>query len=179
MKKSEKKRKKIFDLGFVTSKPNLISIIILPLCLIIEIILIFNTQQFQEKDVLKNLDALFFVFAWFSLLTTPLVEWLRNIYVLIGWFGICIIWFYYKVEQDMLTAFLPLGVLVYSQISRLIFRRIMGYHPIHLIFNQYASHRYSAINKRKSTKIDYRYSMIYSFTGLVLTILIGIINIKK
>lgn len=176
MKKSENK---IFDLGFVMSKPNLISVIVLSLCLFIEFMLIFKKQQFQEKDVLKNLDALFFVFAWFSLLTTPLVEWLRNIYVLTGWFGICIIWFYYKVELDMLTAFLPLGVLVYSQISRLIFRRIMGYHPIHLIFNQYASHRYSAINKRKSTKIDYRYSMIYSITGLVLTILIGMINIKK
>jgi hypothetical protein len=176
MKKSEKK---IFDLGFVMSKPNLISVIILSLCLFIELMLIFIKQPFQEKYALKNLDALFFVFAWFSLLTTPLVEWLRNIYVLIGWFCICIIWFYYKVEQDMLATFLPLGVLVYSQISRLIFRRIMGYHPIHLIFNQYASHRYSAINKRKSTKIDYRYSMIYSVMGLVLTILIGIINIKK
>ncbi len=161
------------------SKPNLISVIILSLCLLIELILIFKKQQFQEKYTLKNLEALFFVFAWFTLLTTPLVEWLRNIYVLIGWFGICIIWFFYKVENDLLTAFLPLSVLVYSQICRLIFRRIMGYHPIHLIFNQYASHRYSAINKRKSTKIDYRYSMIYSVTGLVLTILIVIIIIEK
>lgn len=172
-------KKLLNSYGIETSKPKLIVIIVLSLCLFIELILIVKKEQFQEISALKNMDALFFVFAWFVLLVTPLVEWLRNIYILNGWLVICLIWYYYKEQHDMLTAIIPLCVLIYSQISRLIFKMIMGYHPIHLIFSQHAVHRYSKMNKRKSTKIDYRYSLIYSYVGLILSIVIGIINTKK
>jgi hypothetical protein len=165
--------------GLDIKRPKFLVISLLIIILSIEIGLLNNKQEIQDHEVWKNLDALVFVFAWFALLTTPLVEWLRNIYVLVGWLLICMLWYVYKVDQDFLTAVVPFSVLIYSQISRLIFKSIMGYHPIHLLFNQFAVHRYSQFNKRKSTKIDYRYSMIYSVVGMVLSIVIGIITIKK
>lgn len=165
--------------GFDFSKPNIFVILTLIIVVLIEIGLFYNKQEIQNIEILKNLDAYLFVFAWFSLLTTPLVEWLRNIYVFLGWTLICILWFLFKSSQDFLTAILPFCVLIYSQISRIIFKFITGYHPIHLLFNQYAVHRYSLLNKRKSTKIDYRYSMIYSVVGIILSLVVGIIYVKK
>lgn len=165
--------------GFDLNKPSLIALSILIIIVAIEIGLLINQQEIQDIEIWKNLDAFVFVFAWFGLLTTPIVEWLRNIYVFIGWLLICFLWFFYKVEQDFLSAILPFSVLIYALICRLIFKTIMGYHPIHLLFNESAVHRYSKLNKRKSTKIDYRYSMLYSVVGLVLTIIVGIINLKK
>jgi len=166
------KEKLISNYGIDIGKPNLMVFFILIIIVAIEIGLVYSKQK--NIGIWESLDAIIFVFAWFSLLTTPIVEWLRNIYILIGWFLICIIWYFYKVDQDFLTAILPFSVLIYSQISRLLFKSIMGYHPIHLLFHQYAIHRYSKFNNRKSTKVDYLYSMIYSVTGLVLTIIIVI-----
>ena len=165
--------------GFDLNKPSLIAISILIIILAIEIGLLINQKEIQDIEIWKNLDTFVFVFAWFGLLTTPIVEWLRNVYVFIVWLLICTLWYFYKVEQDFLSAILPFSVLIYSQICRLVFKSIMGYHPIHLLFNQFAVHRYSKLNKRKSTKNDHRYSMLYSVVGIVLTIIVGIINLKK
>lgn len=162
----------INKLGFDLNKPGLIAISILIIILAIEIGLLMNQQEIQDIEIWKNLDAFVFVFTWFGLLTTPIVEWLRNVYVFIVWLLICILWYFYKVEQDFLTAILPFSVLIYSQICRLVFKSIMGYHPIHLFFNRFAVHRYSKLNKRKSTKTDHRYSMIYAVVGIVLSIIV-------
>jgi hypothetical protein len=169
------KDKKTYKFGFELNKPKIEVIIILGFLLSIMIGLLV---QKSENEIWKNLGGLYLVFSWFSLLTTPLVEWLRNIYVLIIWTLICLLYFFYKIEHDFLSAILPIGVLIYSQICRYIFKIIFGYYPIHLMFNQNAYHRYSEINKRKSTKIDYRYSIIYSVFGIVLSIIIGTIKIK-
>ncbi len=166
-------------LGIDKSKPNFIIVFILVIVVAIEIGLINTQENNQVNEVWKSLDALILVVAWFALLTTPLVEFLRNIYTLITWMIICLLWYIYKEKQDFLSAILPFFVLLYSQISRLLFRSIMGYHPIHLLFNQFAVHRYSKLNKRKSTKIDFWYSVIYSLVGIFSSTIAGIVNLKK
>jgi hypothetical protein len=166
-------------LGIDVNKPNFIVLIILTIVVAIEVFLICNNDKTHDDQEWQNLDGYVFVFTWFGLLTTPIVEWLRNIYVFIGWIFVCSLWLLYKVDEDFLSAILPLSVLVYSQISRLIFKSLMGYHPIHLLFHQYPVHRYSKLNKRKSTIIDYKYSMLYSIVGLVVSIVVGIYYVKK
>ncbi len=164
--------------GLDLNRPNPRVIILLLLFLLSVLFLIYNKDQFDYLGIWKNLDTILFLIGWFGLLTTPLVDWLRNTYVFIGWLLFCLLWFYYKSDMDFFTAILPLCVLFYSQVSRLIFRWQMGYHPVHLFFNQYVSHRYSKLNKRNSTKIDFRYSVVYTVIGLLLSIVIGIINLK-
>jgi hypothetical protein len=172
MKSSDKKK---YKYGFELNKPKIqVSIILIFLFIIVLGLLI----QKKGNEIWKNLDRFFLVFSWFSLLTTPLVEWLRNIYVLIIWTLICLLYLFYKIEYDFLTSILPICILIYSQICRITFKTIFGYFPIHLLFNHNAQHRYSEINNRKSKKIDYRYSMIYSIVGIILSIIIITFKIK-
>jgi hypothetical protein len=164
--------------GIDLNKPNFLVSLTLIIILVIETVLIFKKGENLRNELWKSFDAIIFVFAYFVLLTTPIVEWLRNIYALFGWLLICVLWYLYKVEQDFLTAILPFSVLIYSQVSRLLFKSIMGYHPIHLLFYRRPVHRYSKLNNRKSTKTDYWYSIIYFVVGLVLTMFVFVI-LKK
>lgn len=140
--------------------------------------MIFFKNHFEESQILKKIETYLFFFAWFILLITPIVERLRNIYVLICWFIFCLLWFFYKFEFDFITAILPIVVLFYSQLSRFVFKQIFGYFPIHMIYNQWATVKYSKIENRKSTRIDYLYSVIYTVLALILTISITLLNGK-
>jgi hypothetical protein len=171
------KNKKIYKFGFELNRPKNEVFIVLGILLTIMIALFVQKNQIQS-EISKKISAILSVFSWFSILTTPLVEYLRNIYVMIIWTIICFLYLFYKVDEDILTAILPTCVLIYSQISRYLFKGIFGYYPIHLTFNQYAVHRYSEINGRKSSKIDYRYSLIYTITGILLLIICVIIKLK-
>jgi hypothetical protein len=164
--------------GILYKKPNILEFVSVFFFLMSIISLIFLKNHFEESEVLKKIEAYLFIFAWFILLITPIVERLRNIYILISWFIFCLLWFFYKFEFDFITAILPIIVLFYSQLSRFVFKKIFGYFPIHMIYNQWATVKYSKIENRKSTRIDYLYSVIYTVLGLILTISITLLNGK-
>lgn len=157
--------------GVYKSKPSKVVTLVLTLLVILEVGLIWSTTKSSKIELWNYVDGIVFVFIWIIPLTTPVVSQLRNVFVLLSWILICGLWFAYKVEQDILTAIAPFTVLIYSQLSRLLFRYTIGYHPIHLYFLHSAIHRYSEIDMRKSTKVDYRYSVTYYIIALILIVI--------
>jgi hypothetical protein len=164
--------------GFFLKTPNLFEFLILSMFIFIELILL-NIKYYQVDSIggIKNIEVCLFIALWFIPIATPLVERLRNLSVLIIWCVICVIWIIYT--NNFVMAWLPLFVLIYSQISRLIFRAIFGYNPIQLLATtNHLFQRYSKIEKRESTKLDFQYSIIYSVTGILLSILFAYPNFR-
>lgn len=165
--------------GFDFNLPNPLIILGLTVVLIGAIGLVYEQINQIQNGLFKTFDVIIFMLTWYALLTTPLADLIRNIYVLIAWIAICSLYCFYKLDKDVFTALVPFGVLIYSQICRFSFKYIMGYYPIHLLFDNLPFHRFSKINNRKSTKIDFWYTCIYAFVGILLTVIFGIMNLKK
>jgi len=166
-------------LGFEFNLPNPLIIFGLLIILIGAIGLVYEQINQIQNGIFKTFDVIIFLLTWYALLTTPLADIIRNIYVFIAWIVICSLYCFYKLEKDVFTALVPFGVLIYSQICRFTFKYFMGYYPIHLLFDNLPFHRYSKINSRKSTKIYFLYTFIYDFVGILLTVIFGIMNLKK
>lgn len=179
MKTKQRPIEKDTGLGFEFNLPNPLIIFGLLIILVGAIGLVYEQINHIQNGVFKTFDFIIFILTWYALLTTPLADLIRNIYVLTVWIVICAFYCYYKLEQDVFTALVPFGVLIYSQICRFVFKYLMGYYPIHLLFDNLPFHRYSKINNRKSTKIDFWYTCIYAIVGILLTIIFGIMNLKK
>lgn len=174
-----KKENKIKDfLGFDTQKPSVLIVVILLIILAFIGFLMYNKSHFNEFGVFKNIDLIFYWMISFFLLTSPLVDWMRNLTIFISSLFFSGLMFYNKYESDFFTAILPFYVLIYSLISRLIFRWIMGYHPITLLYRGHLK-RQSHFENRNSNKTDFIYSKIYSIVGLLLMCVLGLIHLKK
>ena len=166
-------------LGFEFNLPNPLIILGLLVVLVGEIGLVYEKIYQIQDGLFQSFDVMIFLLTWYALLTTPLADLIRNIYVLFAWIVICTLYCLYKFDKDVFTAIVPFGVLFYSQICRFTFKCVMGYYPIHLLFDNLPFHRFSKINNRKSTKVDFWYSSIYAFVGILLTVIFGMMNLKK
>lgn len=165
-------------LGFDTQKPSVLIVVILLIILLFIGFLMYNKSHFSEFGDLKKIDGIFYLMISFFLLTTPLVDWMRNLTIFVSSLFFSGLMFYNKYEMDWFLAILPFYVLIYSLISRLIFRWFMGYHPITLLYRGHIE-RQSHFENRKSNKTDFIYSKIYSIVGVLLMIVLGMIHLKK
>jgi hypothetical protein len=173
-----KKQNKIKDfLGFDTRKPSVLIVVILLIILAFIVFLMYHKKHFDEFGDLKNIDGIFYLMISFFLLTTPLVDWMRNLTIFISSLFFSGLMFYNKYEMDWFMAILPFFVLIYSLISRLIFRWIIGYHPITLLYRGHLK-RKSHFENRKSNKADFIYSKIYFIVGVLLMCLFRMIYLK-
>lgn len=174
-----KKQNKIKDfLGFDTGKPSALIVVILLLILAFIVFLMYHKKHFDEFGDLKKIDGIFYLMISFFLLSSPLVDWMRNLTIFISSLFFSGLMFYNKYEMDWFMAILPFYVLIYSLISRLIFRWMMGYHPITLLYRGHLK-RKSHFENRKSNKADFIYSKIYFIVGALMMIVIGMIHYKK
>lgn len=160
-------------LGFEFNIPNPLIILSLLVILVGELGLIYEKFNQIQNGLFQSFDVLIFLLTWYALLTTPIADLIRNIYVLFAWIAICTLYCFYKFDKDVFTAIVPFGVLIYSQICRFTFKYVMGYYPIHLLVDNLPFHRFSKINNRKSTKVDFWYSIIYAVVGIFLTIILA------
>lgn len=165
-------------LGFDTRKPSALIVVILLLILAFIVFLMYHKKHFDEFGDLKNIDGIFYWIISFFLLSSPLVDWMRNLTIFISSLFFSGLMFYNKYEMDWFMAILPFYVLIYSFISRLIFRWIIGYHPITLLYRGHLK-RKSHFENRKSNKADFIYSKIYFIVGVLLMLVLGVIHLKK
>jgi hypothetical protein len=174
-----KKQNKIKDfLGFDTRKPSVLIVVTLLLILALIVFLMYHKKHFSEFGDLKNIDGIFYLMISFFLLTTPLVDWMRNLTIFVSSLFFSGLMFYNKYEMDWFMAILPFYVLIYSLISRLIFRWIMGFHPITLLYKGHIE-RKSFFENRNSNKTDFIYSKMYLIVGFLLMCVLGMIHLKK
>jgi hypothetical protein len=150
-----------FDIRF--SKPNKL------LLMLISSLVILNLYKINEPISLsldKNIDAITFVFLLLITFSSPILDLLKNVFILTIWFSLCFIWYYDKSKSDFSTAILPISMLAYSQLTRIIFTISFGYQPIHLIINKYTKNKFSKSENRLSNSKDFYYSIIYSILGV-------------
>lgn len=158
-------------LGFYIKQPTIVEYCSLIIIFSIEILLFNYRKQESSYESIKILGGVIFMILWWITISTPLSERLRNIYVIAIWLIICVVWLEIKEGP---TSILPLFVLIYSQVCRLIFKTIYKYEPIPLLAHWYPIHRFSAIEKRQSDKKDFYFSFICFIIGGSLSVLIGI-----
>jgi len=147
--------------GIVFNKPDFR--LVIPLLILIGLNLFESTLSNFLNQNIKGLTFIFLLLITFS---SGILELLKNVYVFFIWFLLSLIWFYKNLEVNFYTAIIPLSLLFYSQMIRIIFRIIFNKIPIHLTINKFTKNKYSELEKRFSDKKDFYYSVLYSILGI-------------
>lgn len=154
-------------LGFYRDKLTLIEIIgSLTLLSFWSISFFYNPDNF-ENEFTKIINTVLFMFLWWIPLSTPISEKFRNIYVFVIWIIICVL---FTQIMEYPSSILPIIILIYVHICRLIFKVIFKIEPIPLLAYWYPIERFSKIEKRKSNKRDFYFTFIVFIIGGILSI---------
>lgn len=158
--------------GFYKAKISTLKIIFLLIFILIEVSLIYLKQQNMDNESsIRIIKIIMFIFIWWFPLVTGISNSFRNIYFSLIWLLICLTWI--KVSPNFENSILPLLTYIWVNFARVIFRYFFKYEPIFMLIKNFPHHTYNKIEKRKSEKYDFIFSLIVFIVGVILSIILS------
>ena len=174
MKNTDKKTKEL-KFGFYTERLSSLKMTLLFTLIIIEIILIFLKQRNIETETVKIIRTIIFMLIWWVPLGSGIANNFRNIYFNFVWLLICLFWV--KIPSDFAMFFLPILIYIWMNLTRILFKYFFKYEPIFMLMSDLPPHyEFNKLEKRKSNKTDFIFSLSVFLIGLIFLILIPIMK---
>jgi hypothetical protein len=138
-------------------------------------LLLFHVFLLVEDFFKYNIDLTYLkvgciVVLWWLPLISGMANMFRNLYFSLFWLIVCFLWSF--VYFTPVSNIFPLITFGFIHIARIIFKFIFQKEPIFLVVSRFELHNFDKIERRKSNRTDFIFSMITFILGTALPFLL-------